>query len=281
LPTGIDWNCANGIEGGTVSANINGDGQGDWFGSSPADEQLTARLDWAEIPYQPSSGCYVLQDSQNFPQAYRDRIGRPDCKVSSATGPVSPQAASVLIPAVPLDSLPDLHTDTITNTHSTLPNLELCDGLDNDGDGQVDEGCADSDNDGVVDSLDNCPLTPNPNQADADANNLGDACQTPAVTHLALTSQGDQVSFSWQVSTLDATGFNVYRIGPGQGEAQYLGRSYPSTQELSFTDQPPAAGEYHYIVAPLNRLGQEGTPAGLDAQATGVRKLWMPVVIDK
>ncbi len=35
---------------------------------------------------------------------------------------------------------------------------------------------SDVDRDGLLDSLDNCPLTPNPDQADADGDGVGDAC---------------------------------------------------------------------------------------------------------
>ena len=37
-------------------------------------------------------------------------------------------------------------------------------------------GCVDSDGDGVCDADDNCPLTPNPDQADRDGDGIGDAC---------------------------------------------------------------------------------------------------------
>ncbi len=37
----------------------------------------------------------------------------------------------------------------------------------------------DTDQDGVRDSLDNCPAVPNPGQADTDQDGLGDACDTP------------------------------------------------------------------------------------------------------
>lgn len=39
-------------------------------------------------------------------------------------------------------------------------------------------GCVDSDGDGVCDADDNCPLTPNPDQADRDGDGIGDACDT-------------------------------------------------------------------------------------------------------
>jgi hypothetical protein len=41
----------------------------------------------------------------------------------------------------------------------------------------------DSDNDGAVDSTDNCPGTPNPDQADIDGDGVGDACDNCPETH--------------------------------------------------------------------------------------------------
>jgi hypothetical protein len=69
------------------------------------------------------------------------------------------------------------------------PKAELCDGEDNDCDGDVDEGFEDTDNDGtadclvndkdgdgVVDGLDNCPNQFNPKQDDFDLDTVGDVC---------------------------------------------------------------------------------------------------------
>lgn len=50
---------------------------------------------------------------------------------------------------------------------------------------------SDSDGDRVPDAEDNCPITPNPDQADADTNGLGDVCDAPFLDGFAcLTPQG-------------------------------------------------------------------------------------------
>ena len=50
----------------------------------------------------------------------------------------------------------------------------------------------DTDNDGVVDAIDNCPMVANPDQHDEDADNTGDACDPcPQVANAVLDTDAD------------------------------------------------------------------------------------------
>src|SRR6185369_2458213 len=69
---------------------------------------------------------------------------------------------------------------------------EICNRIDDDCNGLVDDGPPDRDADTVSDACDNCPGAENPAQRDEDSDGLGDACD-PCPLHPFNDRDGDGV----------------------------------------------------------------------------------------
>jgi hypothetical protein len=251
---GIDWNCNNTLEM-NIHSNINGDSDEDPYGTLPGFELLRSNDDWIGIPYNPGKGCEIMNSANAatfMPSAYIHAIGNPNCQISSSSErrlglPDDPPAEPVIHVENDLDE-------------PMMPNLEACNGLDDDSDRQIDEGCPDSDSDGIIDALDNCPQTWNPDQADLDGNSLGDACQYPQVSDLTVTSDSVGRSLDWKGTNNDLLGYNIYRQCFSENTMSLLQASvgdFPTTTNIGYKEAIGDRLYCSYCVRAVNLIGQE------------------------
>ena len=71
---------------------------------------------------------------------------------------------------------PDSDSDGVLDSNDNCPSTPNPNQSDNDGDELGDACDTDNDNDGVTDEADNCPSTPNADQSNSDSDGQGDAC---------------------------------------------------------------------------------------------------------
>jgi len=160
---------------------------------------------------------------------------------------------------------------------------EYGDGVDNDGDGRIDEGFGDADQDGISDPIDNCPLSHNPNQFDADGGWVGDECEgLPAAPAGVSLRAGRLATLIWTPSQAgDIIGHNVYRKLPGEGDFSLLGGSYPTTLGVAFRDDRCVAGATYVVSAVNLHLIEGARSVGVvvtEADCSG-RELYLPLVL--
>jgi hypothetical protein len=146
---------------------------------------------------------------------------------------------------------------------------EVCNGIDDDCNGIVDDDAVghDSDSDGVFNACDNCLFTRNPSQSDFDADGQGDVCDQD--DGLLYTTFSSKHSIEWQ-----AEGFvfwNAYRgdldVLRTSGLYTQLPGSNPLAQKFCDLSLPmlpdsqlPSPGKTaFYLVSGVDRVGGEGS----------------------
>lgn len=80
------------------------------------------------------------------------------------------------------EPLPDTDEDGIVDEDDNCPLVSNPDQADSDGDGIGDVCEDDADGDGIPDDVDNCPDTENPDQIDSDEDGIGDVCDDVPTT---------------------------------------------------------------------------------------------------
>ncbi len=247
--SGMDWDCDGNIEK-SVSQNLDG-GRGNkgWFTNTSnwrGGQKLVGRSDWDKLTQ--LSSCPGKQKSTwKISGAKQNKGPTPSNSwMNRGHNPPCINNRSSHLPSNPVVHKHELPYDDLPN------NTEACDGIDNNGNGEIDEVCSDRDNDGIVDLMDNCPDIQNEKQVDTDRDYIGDKCgkylDGPGDLSADVTSDGD-VELSWS-NVSGARGYTLYRRG--DNGTVYLGEGYPSINETTYIDTN-ASGEVTYWVRPVNQ----------------------------
>ncbi len=246
VPGAIDWNCNGGSQDSGVEVDLNGGGENSGIST------LESRTDWDNLwtqgPPCPHYGL-ALEHAEDTPAGDADH-GQAFHPLGLAPCPLHKAPENLLA-----------SSSSVSSADAPPGDIEEADGRDNDGDGLVDEGFADSDGDGVVDLIDGCPRTLDANQLDADRNGRGDLCeQRPAqLTGLNATIDPEtgQVTLVWDEQP-NAWGYNVYRVST-EG-VNRIGSSFPSTLSATMVDNT-GSQDATYLVMAVNDLASQGPPS--------------------
>ncbi|UCH87013.1 MAG: thrombospondin type 3 repeat-containing protein, partial [Dehalococcoidia bacterium] len=171
--------------------------------------------------------------------------------------------------------------------------IEVCDGVDNDGDTLIDEGFPDTDGDTVADCVDCCPDDPDPGQSDTDGDGVGDACDNcPAVPNTdQANSDGDSYGDACDNCPTvdnpgqedcngDGVGDACDAINPGADDSDCDGiddncngtadDEYVPTPTSCGVGECGAAGELICVGGALQDTCTPGSPTGADDDCDGL-----------
>ncbi len=174
---------------------------------------------------------------------------------------------------------------SLTCSGNKGPGPELCNLIDDDCDGTVDE-TTDSDGDGVGNCIDNCPDAQNASQTDSDGDGVGNVCDCtpldntnppPAAPgdNLSASQSGVTTTLSW-TAVPTVSEYNVYRgFGitgrPFGYNQQCFANKLASTSTID-TVRPRPGAMFYYLVSSSCGSNSESAP-GYSSNGTPIPKV--------
>jgi gliding motility-associated-like protein len=142
----------------------------------------------------------------------------------------------------------DDDNDGILDTNDNCPLQANTDQGDNDNDGAGDACDNDDDNDGVLDEYDNCPLVYNPDQNDRDNDGLGDVCDTIEINvSQAISPNGDGVNDTWVIYNIENHPNHVVRLYNRWGNEVMYARNYRNDWDGHYVNKSNALPSNSYF----------------------------------
>lgn len=147
---------------------------------------------------------------------------------------------------------PDDDNDGVLDTNDNCQFQDNTDQADNDADGLGDACDNDDDNDGVLDGYDNCQFTANTGQEDIDNDGMGDICDTVEINvSEAITPDGDGVNDTWFINNIQNYPNNSVKVYNRWGDLIFSRNSYQNDWNGSYSNNgsnTPDASSYYYQI---------------------------------
>ena len=117
----------------------------------------------------------------------------------------------------------------------------------------INDGCdTDKDGDGVNNISDNCPNSPNTDQADRDRDGKGDICDTVEINvSQAISPNGDGVNDTWVIYNLSNYPGTIVRVFNRWGKEVFYSNDYQNNWTGHYKDNSeklPPSGSYFYQI---------------------------------